>query len=109
MKRSPLALRPSERDGMIMRIVVGVAGIVFALLLVISVAAKTSGLSQAVAPQTATTQYDSGDPTPEEQLILEYINRARADPRAEGVRLRNDAFIIAGSIGVGYPATTVSA
>ena len=91
MKRSPLALRPSERDGIIMKIVVGVAGIVFILFLVTSVAAQISGLSQAVAPQTATTQYDSGDPTPEEQLVLEYINRARADPRAEGVRLRNDA------------------
>ena len=91
MKCSPLALRPSERDGIIMKIVVGVAGIVFILFLVTSVAAQISGLSQAVAPQTATTQYDSGDPTPEEQLVLEYINRARADPRAEGVRLRNDA------------------
>jgi hypothetical protein len=91
MIRSPLALRPSERDGMIMKLVVGVAGIVFMLFLVTSVAAQISGLSQAVAPQTATTQYDSGDPTPEEQLVLEYINRARADPWAEGVRLRNDA------------------
>ena len=91
MKCSPLALRPSERDGIIMKIVVGVAGIVFILFLVTSVAAQISGLSQAVAPKTATTQYDSGDPTPEEQLVLEYINRARADPRAEGVRLRNDA------------------
>jgi hypothetical protein len=91
MKRSPLALGPSERDGMIMKLVVGVAGIVFILFLVTSVAAQISGLSQAVAPHTATTEYDSGDPTPEEQLVLEYINRARADPRAEGVRLRNDA------------------
>ena len=73
-----------------MKQVVGVAGGVFILFLVTSVAAQISGLSQAVAPQTATTRYDSGDPTPEEQLVLEYINRARADPRAEGVRLRND-------------------
>ncbi len=35
----------------------------------------------------ALTLYDSGDPTPEEQLILEYINRARANPTAEGTRL----------------------
>jgi hypothetical protein len=87
MKRSPLAPRPSERDGMIMKLVVGVVGIVFILFLVTSVAAQIGGLSQAVAPQTATTQYDSGDPTPEEQLVLEYINRARANPTAEGTRL----------------------
>jgi hypothetical protein len=74
-----------------MKLVVGVAGIVFILFLLTSVAAQISVLSQAVAPQIATTQYDSGDPTPEEQLVLEYINRARADPWAEGVRLRDDA------------------
>ena len=34
--------------------------------------------------------YDSGDPTPEEQLVLEYVNRARADPVAEGTRLGID-------------------
>jgi hypothetical protein len=32
-------------------------------------------------------QYDSGDPTAAEQLALEYINRARANPTAEGTRL----------------------
>ncbi|MBU3698956.1 MAG: hypothetical protein FGM33_02950 [Candidatus Kapabacteria bacterium] len=31
--------------------------------------------------------YSHGDPTPEEQLMLEYINRARANPAEEGVRL----------------------
>jgi len=31
--------------------------------------------------------YSHGDPTPEEQLVLEYINRARANPPAEGERL----------------------
>jgi len=31
--------------------------------------------------------YSHGDPTPEEQLMLEYINRARANPPAEGERL----------------------
>lgn len=35
-------------------------------------------------------QYDHGDPTPEEQLVLEMINRARADPWAEGARLGMD-------------------
>jgi hypothetical protein len=90
MKRSPLGLSSGERDGMIMKPIVEVAGLFFILFLVTSVAAQISVLSQAVAQQTATTQYDSGDPTPEEQLVLEYINRARADPSAEGVRLRND-------------------
>ncbi|PYJ93302.1 MAG: hypothetical protein DME23_26290 [Verrucomicrobia bacterium] len=35
------------------------------------------------------TLYSIGDPTDEEQLYLEYINRSRADPPAEGVRLAN--------------------
>ena len=35
------------------------------------------------------TLYSIGDPTDEEQLYLEYINRSRADPTAEGVRLAN--------------------
>jgi uncharacterized protein YkwD len=36
------------------------------------------------------TQYSHGDPTPEEQLTLEYMNRARANPKAEGERLVNN-------------------
>ncbi len=32
-------------------------------------------------------QYSHGDPTAEEQLMLEMINRARMDPKAEGTRL----------------------
>jgi hypothetical protein len=35
-------------------------------------------------------QYDAGDPTPEEQVVLERINRARRDPIAEGKRLKID-------------------
>src|SRR5438270_4001409 len=35
------------------------------------------------------TLYSIGDPTDEEQLYLEYLNRSRADPPAEGVRLAN--------------------
>jgi len=38
----------------------------------------------------AAALYDSGDPTPEEQLVLEYINRARSNPIAEGGRLGID-------------------
>lgn len=36
------------------------------------------------------TQYDSGDPTADEQRVLELINRARANPTAEGTRLGID-------------------
>src|SRR5262245_18843778 len=32
-------------------------------------------------------QYDHGDPTSDEQMVLEIINRARANPDAEGARL----------------------
>jgi hypothetical protein len=32
-------------------------------------------------------QYDHGDPTSDEQMVLEIINRARANPDAEGTRL----------------------
>ena len=35
-------------------------------------------------------EYDSGNPTAAEQLVLEYVNRARADPIAEGQRLGID-------------------
>ena len=45
------------------------------------------GLSAQVTMIPALTLYDSGDPTPEEQLVLEYINRARANPTVEGTRL----------------------
>lgn len=38
----------------------------------------------------AAVLYDSGDPTPAEQLVLEQINRARSDPVAEGRRLGID-------------------
>ncbi|HYG77380.1 MAG TPA: fibronectin type III domain-containing protein [Planctomycetota bacterium] len=38
----------------------------------------------------AGTLYDSGDPSPEEQYVLEIINRARANPEAEGTRLGID-------------------
>ena len=38
----------------------------------------------------AAVLYDSGDPTPAEQQVLEYVNRARANPVAEGQRLGID-------------------
>ena len=40
-----------------------------------------------VAPCRGLTLYDFGNPTAEEQLYLELINRARMDPPAEGVRI----------------------
>lgn len=45
--------------------------------------AKT-GSDELAAP---TKQYSHGEPTDDEQLMLEMINRARANPSAEGVRL----------------------
>jgi hypothetical protein len=49
----------------------------------------TSGYSFSVTtPESPTAQlYSIGDPTNEEQYYLELINRARANPIAEGVRL----------------------
>lgn len=41
--------------------------------------------SQLVAQPTQV--YSHGDPTPEEQLMLEYINRGRTNPAEEGVRM----------------------
>ncbi len=52
------------------------------------------GASVQVTMVRALTLYDSGDPTPEEQLLLEYINRARANPTAEGARLGMSALLL---------------
>jgi len=50
-----------------------------------------SSLSLTTLPRAkALILYDSGNPTPEEQLVLEYINRARSNPVAEGQRLGID-------------------
>lgn len=47
-------------------------------------------LPESAAFQTkAATQFSIGNPTDEEQLFLEYINRARANPNAEALRLAN--------------------
>ena len=61
-----------------------------ALVILAQLALLAFGLSTQTTTPAATTQYDSGNPTPAEQLVLEYINRARADPNAEGVRLGID-------------------
>ena len=42
----------------------------------------------AAALPAAAQQYDHGNPTAAEQLVLEIINRARTDPIAEGARLK---------------------
>ena len=56
-------------------------------------------------PCPGLTFYDFGNPTAEEQLYLELINRARANPPAEGARLAAttdpdvlSAYSISGSI-----------
>lgn len=43
-----------------------------------------------IADQLQKQQYSIGDPSPDAQLYLEYINRARADALAEANRLRNE-------------------
>ena len=47
----------------------------------------TAGLLWAPAVEAQTILHSIGDPSPEEQLTLELINRARANPTAEGTRL----------------------
>jgi len=47
-------------------------------------------LADLIRGARALTPYYSGSPAPDEQLVLEYINRARANPTAEGQRLGID-------------------
>ncbi|MBI3260715.1 MAG: T9SS type A sorting domain-containing protein [Ignavibacteriae bacterium] len=60
--------------------------------------AKSAG----VLSPTAQTKYSHGDPTDGEQYILELINRARADPKAEGIRIANttDPGVVQGFTGI---------
>lgn len=51
------------------------------------VARKAATVRSAQLAAVPTLEYSHGDPTAEEQYILELINRARANPRDEGVRL----------------------
>jgi uncharacterized protein YkwD len=57
-----------------------------------ALAAVAAGFAAAQRPAAATgqQQYDCGDPTGAEQQVLEMINRARANPTAEGQRLHID-------------------
>lgn len=41
-----------------------------------------------IAPEQTLSIYSHGDPTDEEQYMLELINRARANPDSEGIRLQ---------------------
>src|SRR5215471_15099494 len=51
---------------------------------------RTSGSQKpSPVPKGPLIQYSIGQPTDEEQLYLEYINRCRANPTAEGVLLAN--------------------
>ena len=45
---------------------------------------------RAIAPAGATAIHNHGDPTPQEQLMLELVNRARANPVAEAARFAID-------------------
>src|SRR5437899_2380730 len=45
---------------------------------------------RASSTEEPTKRYDCGNPTPDEQRILELINRARSTPSAEGDRLGID-------------------
>src|SRR5579862_2687155 len=51
-------------------------------------------------------QYDSGDPTPDEQVVLESINRARSNPVAEGGRLSVSAVTLNPSLVASLPGIT---
>ncbi len=52
---------------------------------------KKPGFVSSEPKSLTITQYSIGEPTDYEQLYLEYINRARADPQGEAQRLKNTA------------------
>jgi hypothetical protein len=61
----------------------------FAFIAIMLIALSLSSIMTAPRVRAAVL-YDSGDPTSSDQLVLEYINRARVDPVAEGKRLGID-------------------
>lgn len=63
-----------------------------ALLALAALVMATFGASLKMPPQSvrALALYNSGDPSAQDQQVLEYINRARANPIAEGQRLGID-------------------
>ncbi len=56
-------------------------------LLLLPVALLGLHLTRPVAPAQAAPFYSHGDPSPQEQLLLELVNRARRNPPTEGARL----------------------
>lgn len=60
------------------------------ILIILVVAVSSLPIAHFAPTANALVQYNSGNPTANEQLVLEYINRARANPFAEGQRLGID-------------------
>jgi hypothetical protein len=56
----------------------------------VALAAACVAMTPASGHALGPAKWDSGDPSPAEQHVLEMINRARADPAAEGQRLGID-------------------
>src|SRR6476620_4163888 len=63
-----------------------------------------AGFSSAVAQ----TEYSIGDPTPEQQAMLELINRARANGEAEAARLNIAGGLQEGSPGINGETTIIT-
>jgi uncharacterized protein YkwD len=64
----------------------------------------TAGFSSAFAQ----TEYSIGDPTPEQQAMLELINRARANGEAEATRLQLAGGLQEGSPGINGEVTVIT-
>jgi hypothetical protein len=58
--------------------------------IILVIAVSSLSFAHFVPRASALVLYNSGNPTADDQLVLEYINRARADPFAEGQRLSID-------------------
>src|SRR4029077_1671833 len=64
----------------------------------------TTGFSSAIAQ----TEYSIGDPTPEQQAMLELINRARANGEAEATRLKLGGGLQEGPPGLNGEVTVIT-
>src|SRR6476660_485186 len=64
----------------------------------------TAGVSSAIAQ----TEYSIGDPTPQQQAMLELINRARANGEAEATRLKLAGGLQEGSPGINGEVTVIT-
>lgn len=63
---------------------------IYSCALIVLLLLTTLSFAVVVPAVKAAVLYDSGGTTPTEQLVLEYINRARSNPVAEGQRLGID-------------------